>query len=581
MSGTVHSKKIIIEANDKELLNATTNFVRDIEKEFVKFNKKLALSEEKWKDIKSKDFIFTPEEISKKSPLTIINALWGTGKTYFVESMMKHFIKGNIKSEVFKRCYIIDAWKFSNSENVSIEFAVELSKHLLESSEKLKNAEKKDLFKKIVSSIVPSSISISIPTPIGVIDMSKDLELKGDDAKKVDKTWKHIKNNSEPTIIIIDNIERLGKHSWDLLKTLLRLQEFNNFLLILTTNLKGFNGDDVTSGEYPIEKYVDFYRYDMQQGYTKFLSSIFDDNRIVSELNSIFINPGKNNKMSIRELQSFCNMIELSECKTSLCAFRKIYPIWDDKSQMLRIVNSYIGEMIEIEKKKRNLVRRLSGELLKTTEMGNAWRSQRVFVSLGGKLFSNNVVDLDRNEAMGYIFNHDYTQDFIKWKRHLSNIRKEYVDELEKLENVYYTNHSEYEKQRKIIDALSSKSKKLTQLKNAYRITDEESIELEAVNAMLLQANKKFQIIATDINQLGVDIKNMRTKRDSVFSDIEKYIDELEIIGSTTYLNENDRKSVVDLLMRKFDDIHAEFLNSSFTDYVKMNIAQELLISIM
>jgi len=88
MNEPLAKHKIIIEADDNDLIKPCKKFIRDLENEYSNFEKELNKNIEKWNKVgylNHPNIIFTPEDISIKSPLTIIDAPWGAGKTFLLK----------------------------------------------------------------------------------------------------------------------------------------------------------------------------------------------------------------------------------------------------------------------------------------------------------------------------------------------------------------------------------------------------------------------------------------------------------------------------------------------------------------
>ena len=125
-------------------------FIQRLSESYNKFQKDLKDNEEKWKPyLKNQEIIiFTPQEIATKSPLTIIDAPWGNGKTYFIEEVAKYFFdhQDEIKNKQnipFEKIIIIDTWKYSSSGNVVEQVMIELFSVLSSKSDKNKENWKK------------------------------------------------------------------------------------------------------------------------------------------------------------------------------------------------------------------------------------------------------------------------------------------------------------------------------------------------------------------------------------------------------------------------------------------------------
>ena len=80
--------------NDKGCENLCNHFLDELEKQHKLFKKEVQESFKQWeKYTKNKNVIFTPEAISKESPLTLIYGPKGSGKSYFVECLAKLLIE--------------------------------------------------------------------------------------------------------------------------------------------------------------------------------------------------------------------------------------------------------------------------------------------------------------------------------------------------------------------------------------------------------------------------------------------------------------------------------------------------------
>lgn len=126
------------------------------------------------------------------------------GKTYFIEKLLKLLIdkNKNVKEveNAFERMIIIDAWKFSNSKNIPLEFENRLSEILLKLNmepKTIKQSEKK--FKKAVEKIV-KILFFSIEVNLGIFKFKpekphnkKSLEYE----KKIEEAIKKVQNNEK------------------------------------------------------------------------------------------------------------------------------------------------------------------------------------------------------------------------------------------------------------------------------------------------------------------------------------------------------------------------------------------------
>ncbi len=267
MNEPLAKHKIIIEIDDSDLIKPCEKFIKDLENEYSNFKEKLEIDIEKWhrilclnekdkmlclnsenkrsKCLNNKDIFFIPEEISIKSPLTIIDAPWGSGKTFFIESLAKNIIEKKVKFSIFKKIILIDIWKYSNSKNLPDDIIIELFSILANQMGDFSKNFKK-IAKKLFNITVISWLNKTMSTNIEEISSEESIEeiIKG--FKKMPKT-----------IIFFDNLERVGNGSWDILKAIQKLSILDHFLFILPMNKKKMI--DPTNKSNPDESIIEKY----------------------------------------------------------------------------------------------------------------------------------------------------------------------------------------------------------------------------------------------------------------------------------------------------------------------------------
>jgi uncharacterized protein YeaO (DUF488 family) len=70
-----NSVKLVVKSDDEELIKVSKIFLKDIEERFNEFKDNYEKEFKKQnKYLGHGDFVFLPERLSKKSPLTLINA---------------------------------------------------------------------------------------------------------------------------------------------------------------------------------------------------------------------------------------------------------------------------------------------------------------------------------------------------------------------------------------------------------------------------------------------------------------------------------------------------------------------------
>jgi len=95
-------------------------------------------------------------------------------------------------------------------------------------------------------------------------------------------------------------------------------------------NLNKFNNNKrVDNSEYPIEKYIDFNYYNLQQDYSNFFNKHIKENReFINKLNLIFNSEIDGEKLSIREVENSFKTHNLFRIK--------------DEYEVLRTIKEYI-----------------------------------------------------------------------------------------------------------------------------------------------------------------------------------------------------------------------------------------------
>ncbi len=272
-------KEILIEKGDeKEFEEACEIFFKTIIDEMAKFEEDRLESKRKWKkkNIDRENIYFTPEKILKNSPLTIIDAPWGTGKTYFVENLITYFDKKiKEKKEIFfEKIIFLDAWKYSISKNSPKELM--------------------DALLNAIGELNPNWAKVK-----------KDWEKEHKETIELGYNELHIFGKFPKTIVFLDNIERLGKDAWEILKAVWQLAELKNFLFILPMNQKQLDSNlKEYSGEAFFEKYIDIKYFVFKQNYLNFLTNMRFDTKNIEILNDLLNTEINGEKISIREAEN-------------------------------------------------------------------------------------------------------------------------------------------------------------------------------------------------------------------------------------------------------------------------------------
>jgi len=571
-------QKLVVKLDDTDLLQVSTKFLEDIEKNFKNFQKEYQDNEKEWKEyLNSENFVFEPEKLVKRSPLTIINAPWGTGKTYFIENFMKLFIDQKLTSNIFKKIMIIDAWKFSNSKDVPVEFAFELSKRLIKIQANTETDDvKKDLKQRILNWIIPESLTWTINF-WGFVQFQgkhtkKNQNLEEQKPIKDEEKWAKIANNEEATIIFIDNLERLGSASWDLLKAVLKLQEFKNYLIVLPLNLnKLSNKNRVDNSEYPIEKYIDFNYYDFEQDYSHFFSKTYQDQNLIRKLNLIFNTDIEGEKLSIREVENSFKTKNLFSLEMDSYEILKVIKdeIWAPKNIFDDIYRNDIKNFLELELERKKIYWEVAREIIKRNSKGQLI----------------NIDDLDKEEINNIIIS-DWNNNIINFYKVNFNYLDEYNKIFNQIKKQKEKNELEYNKifkdSKKIINQINRYKNSIKKLE-----TDSDNLDLEIskVNTKENYNAKEHQslidqksLLKTKISELNNDIFYLKTVYNEnekemnflkeneklLFFSIESLITKLSKINEKDYLSNEQKTELLKILKENYPN---EDFNKVFSSY--------------
>ena len=384
-------KEILITEDNLEL--RIKEFLSSLKEDYFKFNMEWSEEFTDWnKIIKNKKEVgFIPEKVLLRSPITILNAPWGTGKTHFIETMGKMIIQGKIteeelshtKNNEFKfkisNFIIIDMWKICNYENaVEQIFKQIISKILpLDEDDLMKEISEKK-WPKIknwfwaLPSLIKGNIGFSdegwkSTFELDIMNFSQtrdklsETQMQNDlnEVKDIVNILveNHLKKDSkEKTLIFFDNIERLGPFAWEVIKIIQKLQELNNLIIIFAMNKNGLVNQTNTATkdkyfESHMEKYLNMDYYNLQQDYLGVLSKskIKSENLII--LDEFFNHEMLGKKKSIREMKKIIeNDVVISNfSKNQIFGLKSIIGIisWNDMSvEMNSETSRYLEQFI-------------------------------------------------------------------------------------------------------------------------------------------------------------------------------------------------------------------------------------------
>lgn len=441
----------------------------------------------------------TLDSLKNKSLITYIDAPWGSGKTYFVENLVK-WIKRKDSEEEFKfsnspskiNINVLDAWEIYNHNNIE-DFLVksfnidqndfnEFLKNIDNKWTKTKSITRKILltFKKIISAL---KLSVKVGGLVGVeIEFSKLFE---NDSEFLE-SWKTFKEKNEDKIknikekdllsimfseyiedkykennnmIIIDNIERLSsKNRLDVINKIMNWANLSGTTYLFLTNFQKINFSTTFEEDFwnKISLHETFKLTNSWETYiSEYTQNEFDlssdkleqiRNFILNMIPLFFSN--NNDNMDIREM-------------------KKLLDNWNEKNDILK------EELDDLEKNKK------------------------LIISLLKEIIEKNLEGLDKYFFINYSISWLSENNWNLWENDLNGLNIENIEETPLINNKMFRIQSNFYNldveilENKIV--FSGRDKE-------FKIKEEEIEFFKKFNNFIDDtASKKFQIIINDI----------------------------------------------------------------------------------
>lgn len=334
--------KILVEKDEDN--SFYFKFIEDIYSHYFKFKEKLIKNEEelkKWKKEKIKNLkktslskkvkkkkrkeikSFYKQKTSIKSPLTIFDSSWGNGKTTFFESLKEKLLSSekelpienieiiNLFEHVFKETDVIKEFSKIMYKIIYKQKFCKLGFWILWGSFYLNRNKKFQYSLKLKKW---SWLEIIILFPFWILIESLQYIIT-----KIPIKWyiNRISKKIKPTILVLDEIERLENWIPEIIKIIQFYSLFSNFIFILTMNKSTINFSNLVQipGEDPIDKFINLGVY---FSYTPNYQTILKDYKFPSDQINIIINIlrtpyNKKDFLSIRQLEKLLDNIHYDE----------------------------------------------------------------------------------------------------------------------------------------------------------------------------------------------------------------------------------------------------------------------------
>lgn len=273
---------------EEEILEATEILLNDL----TEYHKSFL------KDVETHNTI---ENENHKSPITIFNGKWGSGKTYFINKFIKYFETIKTQEDAyFKDLNYINGLDLVDDENVLYSFLLELYNQNSSSKKKLIEHLKDGL--KTGINIYKLIKNLGDPSSINFNNQENKLE--------------NYKENSivhNRTIVFVDNLERMGDDSIKILRLLYKLRIVENLYFVLITNINALEeniGKNHSGGEVSLLKFLETPSFEFKQSYNSLIKNLNVNgssfNYTESKLLNQFMNNYDDNEiLSIRELKNW------------------------------------------------------------------------------------------------------------------------------------------------------------------------------------------------------------------------------------------------------------------------------------
>lgn len=260
------------------------DFIDELNQYYKKYLKKWEKENDEWNKFwnttNPNNKSISREEEFAKSPLTILHGPWGSGKTFFIKELIKKWdtLVEGLKLDFKNIIYIDLSQHFYSGTDVVLEFT-EIFYEILLCFLPEDELNKKEIMKRVLK-LVKYWFSQSSRIQNTKNFFSKSYKIAKNkynpfsNKNNIRKHVEEIVKKIQPTIVVLDNIERLGNSISDIIKIIRFYSYFPNFLFILPMNKTAIKFSDLEIEEESIEKYITLdVWFEYRQDYSNLLNN--------------------------------------------------------------------------------------------------------------------------------------------------------------------------------------------------------------------------------------------------------------------------------------------------------------------
>ena len=407
------------------------------------------------------------------------------------EKIRDNNTKKDTNQKSFVNLVVIDTWKLINSDVIVFDIVKKIYLIICQLITKNNENVSKIIWKKLAGlfySFVPVALFIAnfalklyfqdFPDFSGellaineVVQNKKRKKQKKLSKIDYDQAIAEISEELEPTIIVFDNVERIGKQAWEIIKTIQKLAAFANFVFVLPMNKSKLTFGQIVdqeNHEAVIDKYLTLGIYfELKQDYFGLLKKLKLPSEYIEIVAEILNDEINGSKLSIRTLENALKANYIIEAfKTNkFCGLQSLKKIWPSEK-----INELILNDVQNFKKK---IEEINYGFLSDTENNSSWNNfQKNF-----KILIN--FHLVKEEIKK---NYDQFAKFVETKNYfLNNFNDNLISKLN-----YYADYFEKELATELKMILDNHKKRLPEIRK--------EIDNLRINAYWKAQSKEFQI---------------------------------------------------------------------------------------